>query len=74
MQAQEWDKFTNQLASLKRAQSPQAAAKSLKFVSDYVRNNPKVLAVALDAGGSSPQIPKTSQIAKRWNTQTKKWE
>ena len=49
MQVQEWDKFTQQLASLKRGMSPELAASALKYVNDFIDKKKNVLEKALEA-------------------------
>lgn len=47
MQVQEWDKFTNQLKSLKRAQSEASATSALAEVLSFIEKKRNVLNVAL---------------------------
>lgn len=48
MQVQEWDKFTQQLTSLKRGLSEEQAAKSMEYVLDFIKNKRAVLTKALN--------------------------
>lgn len=48
MQVQEWDKFTQQLTSLKRGLSEEQAATSMANVLDFVKNKRAVLKKALN--------------------------
>ena len=48
MQVQEWDKFTQQLTSLKRGLSEDQAAKSMKYVLDFIKNKRAILNKALN--------------------------
>jgi len=48
MQVQEWDKFTQQLTSLKRGLSEKQAAESLKYVADFIKNKRAILNKALN--------------------------
>jgi hypothetical protein len=52
MQAQEWDKFTRQLISLKRSQSPKSAAEAMKYVTNFIKTKRKVFDVAMGADKS----------------------
>jgi hypothetical protein len=47
MQVQEWDRFTQQLASLKRGLSEEKAADAMKYVSDFIKNKRNVLRTAM---------------------------
>lgn len=53
MQAQEWDKFTRQLISLKRSQSPESAAEAMKYVTNFIKTKRKVFNVAIGASGKT---------------------
>lgn len=58
MQAQEWDKFTRQLISLKRSQSPESAAEAMKYVTNFIKTKRKVFDVAV--GNDKTTKPDTS--------------
>jgi len=62
MQVQEWDKFTQQLTSLKRGLSEQQAAKSMEYVLDFIKNKRSVLNKALNTENSinSDRTPPTN--------------
>ena len=47
MQVQEWDKFTQQLTSLKRGLSEKQAAESMKYVLNFIKTKGNVLETAL---------------------------
>ena len=47
MQVQEWDKFTQQLTSLKRGLSEKSAAEAMQYVSNFIRTKKEVLKAAL---------------------------
>ena len=79
MQVQEWDKFTNQLTSLKRGLSEEAAAKAMRDVLNFVETKRSVLNKALEttntvqpknaspaAKGASPSAP--DDFNARWAT------
>ena len=79
MQVQEWDKFTNQLTSLKRGLSEEAAAKAMRDVLNFVGTKRSVLNKALEttntvqpknaspaAKGASPSAP--DDFNARWAT------
>lgn len=68
MQVQEWDKFTQQLTSLKRGLSPDQAASSMKYVSDFIKNKRNVLDVAMSKPNSiSPAQPKQKSTPQEFN-------
>lgn len=48
MQVQEWDKFTQQLTSLKRGLSEEQAAKSMEYVLNFIKNKRAILNKALN--------------------------
>lgn len=48
MQVQEWDKFTQQLTSLKRGLSEKSAADAMKYVKNFIKTKRNILNVALD--------------------------
>jgi len=53
MQVQEWDKFTQQLTSLKRGLSPDAAAEAMKYVTNFIATKRDILNTALAANPST---------------------
>jgi hypothetical protein len=65
MQVQEWDKFTQQLTSLKRGLSEEKAADAMKYVSNFIKNKRAVLGTAM--GTNNPiQADRTPPKAENW--------
>jgi hypothetical protein len=61
MQVQEWDKFTQQLTSLKRGLSPKAAAEAMEYINNFIATKRSILKTAMGKGGSSaPAEPQLS--------------
>ncbi len=48
MQVQEWDKFTQQLTSLKRGLSEKSAAEAMQYVNDFIKTKRNILKIALE--------------------------
>jgi hypothetical protein len=73
MQVQEWDKFTQQLTSLKRGQSKESAAIALKDVLDFIKNKRAILkkamstdnAIKSDRSGKQPMS--ATEFDAMWN-------
>jgi hypothetical protein len=55
MQVQEWDKFTQQLTSLRRGLSPSAAASAMRYVKNFIKTKRNILSAAM--GESSKTAP-----------------
>ena len=70
MQVQEWDKFTQQLTSLKRGLSEKQAAESMKYVLNFIKTKGNVLETALSKPNTvsppavKPQAP--SDFNSKW--------
>ena len=51
MQVQEWDKFTQQLTSLKRGLSPKAAGEAMDYVNYFIKTKRGLLKAAMNKSG-----------------------
>ena len=51
MQVQEWDKFTQQLISLKRGLSPKAAGEAMDYVNNFIQTKRGILKTAMGKSG-----------------------
>ena len=65
MQVQEWEKFTQQLTSLKRGLSPKAAAEAMEYVTNFIDTKRSILKAAMGQGGSSTSAAKADPLGLR---------
>lgn len=70
MQVQEWDKFTQQLTSLKRGLSEKQAAESMKYVLNFIKTKGDVLETALNKPNTISPPATKPQAASDFNS---KW-
>jgi phage shock protein A len=70
MQVQEWDKFTQQLTSLKRGLSEKQAAESMKYVLNFIKTKGNVLETALSKPNTVSPPATKPQAASDFNS---KW-
>lgn len=65
MQVQEWEKFTQQLTSLKRGLSPKAAAEAMEYVTNFIATKRSILKAAMGQGSSSAPAAKADPLGLR---------